>query len=376
MCNITVTDERVELRDQLRDYQHRGEGLEPMSLYDFILNTYEDSWREEDAAVDNLTEKKLGRPRKTRHPYLSGAEKPNKSRVERTPGHELVVRFIGKWFPRNNNADGNNDLHHASILLFLRPWREIRDLKMSGETFGGNYTKLIETATETQKNMIENIQYYHDCWDIAQKRRDAMRQGKPFKLFDYEREGMTSAEDEDAMDTDEPHTSREGTASTEIVKVTEEKIEAARLEQRKACDRVFATQAMQLAHAANIFADGYQTTHRRSLEGGAFLRRATADDVKVFDSWQGILRDMTRKQLDEEGETNVRRLHLYSNMADTTPSMRIEDDAGKSSQKGKDAEKVLDPQSQVSTRPKMDGLNADQRMAHDIIEQRMFGGEY
>jgi hypothetical protein len=363
---------KVELRDQLRDYQYRGDGLQSMSLYDFILNTYEDSWQEEDMNIDTFNEKKCGRPRKTRHPYLSGADKPNKSRVERSPGHELVARFIGKWFPRNNSAEGNNNLYHASILLFLQPWRDIRDVKKSGETFHGNYTKLLETASEKQKNMIENIQYYHDCWDVAQKRRDAMRQGKIFKLFDYERESMPSVDDEDEMDSDDPHTTQKQTTSTVIVKVTEEKIEAARLEQRKPCDRVFATQAMQLAQAANIFANQYQPTLPRPLQSGAFLRRATADDMNVFASWQGILKDITRKQMDEEGETNIRRLHLYSTTDDLKPSMRIEDGKGKSSQKNKEGEKDVSLNSRVSLRPKMEALNADQRTAHDIIEQQMF----
>ncbi len=46
----------------------------------------------------------------------------------------------------------------------------------------------METASEKEKDLVENIQYYHDCWDIAQKRRDALQQGNTFRIFNYEQE--------------------------------------------------------------------------------------------------------------------------------------------------------------------------------------------
>jgi hypothetical protein len=171
-----VTDQSVELKDQLRDYQGRGEALSGMNLFDFLVNTYEDTWCDDgDETTEDSTPKKAGcagRPRKPRFPYLSTAHKPKRCRVERTPGHKVLPRFIGKWFPRNNDANGQNDLYHTSILLYFKPWRNLADIRTNGESFHATYATFLETATENQMAMLENIQYYHDCWDVVQKRRD------------------------------------------------------------------------------------------------------------------------------------------------------------------------------------------------------------
>jgi hypothetical protein len=80
MSSIAVTDQNVQLKDQLRDYQFRGEELMAMNLYDFLVDTHEDIWHEDDMEIDNTTGRKVG-PRKTRIPYLPGAEKPKKCRM-------------------------------------------------------------------------------------------------------------------------------------------------------------------------------------------------------------------------------------------------------------------------------------------------------
>lgn len=366
----------MELRDQLRDYQFRGEALTAMNLYDFLVNTYEDTLRDEDVETESFAQRKAGaagRPRKRRIPYLSHAEKPKKCRIERTPGHEILPRFIGKWFARNNNPDGDNELHDASILLFFKPWRNIRDLKKSDETFQSSFARFLETATEKQRIMVENIQYYHDCWDVAQKRRDAFREGKDFKLFDYEQEIMPAMNDDECMETDDVEETPGEIPRATTQHVTEERIETARLQQRKECDRAFARQAMLLARAANIFGDEYRQTVRTS-ESAGLERRATQDDMKIFIAWEAILRDMTRKQLDEEGETNLNRIHLYSNPANTKPTIQLEtSDKEAVPHTTDDANDLHVPQPTPSIRPKLDMLNADQRKAHDIIERHMFG---
>jgi hypothetical protein len=228
-------------------------------------------------------------------------------------------------------------------------------------------------ATEGQKTMIENIQYFHDCWDVAQQRRDALRAGKPFKLFDYEMECMPRMDDEELMFVD--NTEDTETPQIPIQKVSEQKIESARLEQRSDCDRAFARQAMQLAQAANIFGDEYHTTVQRSSP--VFLQRATHDDVRIFDTWETILKEMTRKQHEEEGQTNISRTHLYSDAANVKPTLQLEHNSGQSSQDITDHGKEINTSENTSNnRLKLSILNSDQRRAHDKIEQHMFNSEY
>jgi len=225
---ITVTDRHVELKDQLRDYQCRGDKLSGMNFYEFVMNTYEETVRDADITNEgtHATQSILGCPRKIRIPYLAEANKPNKCRMQQALGHEMLPRFIGRWYPRNNDPNGDNELHGASILLLLKSWRNLTDLKKDGQSFQQTLAEFVLSASEAQKDMIENIQYYHDCWDVAQKRQDAIRRGERFNLFNYERQTM---ENDLADDTTDPSDD----APPQKEEVDEHKIEMARLKTRE-----------------------------------------------------------------------------------------------------------------------------------------------
>ena len=291
---ITVTKTHVELKDQLRDYQYRGHELSCMNFYKFIMDTYEETVENKDPHIPLSS---AGRPRNARIPYLAEANKANKCRVRRAPGHEMLPRFLGCWYPRNNDPTGNNKLYGASILLLLKSWRNLTDLKKEGESFEQSLAGFLRSASQVQKDMIENIQYYHDCWDVAQKRRDAIRRGERFNLFDYERQTTNSMEEDMPDDvTDTPEIPQE-----RLEEVNEHKIEEARLKQHNTRDREFADQAMHIAYAANIFGDVYKSSVQRLAN---LPRRATPDDRKVINGWENTLKELTSKQIEREGTTD------------------------------------------------------------------------
>jgi len=210
-----------------------------MNFLDFMMNTYEEDVHEPIVDAEDMpgTDRRRGRPRKERIPFLPQANKPSKCRVQRNSGHEMLPRFIGRWFPRNNNAGGDNELHGACILLLFQPWRNLTELKKQDQTFAQSLTHFLATATEKQVDIIENIQYYHDCWDVAQKRRDAFCQGKFFKLFDYERQSiqiMDNTESEEIEEIEEcPEPPQPMTAIDPMTEIIDEhRIEEARLKQR------------------------------------------------------------------------------------------------------------------------------------------------
>lgn len=341
------------------------------------MDTYEESHKQTDKEIDTSSKSTTGRAKNPRVCYLPAAQKSHKCRVLRTPGHEHLPRFIGKWFARNNDPNGDNDLHHATILLLLKPWRALHDLKAPNESFEQAYDRLLSTATENQLKMIENIQYYHDCWDAAQRRRDAFREGQPFRLFDYEREQIDDMDGDQSITDEEMDESSSNNAYVAVQQVSEETIEAARQEQRKDCDRRFAIQAMQLAHAAGVFGSEQAITSQPSA-GTLFSRRATLDDIKIFNTWQKTLQDMTRKQAEEEGETNVDRFHLYCNLQVAEPNLQLEEAASISRQDNPLADNNKNAASinhiaNINLRPKMQLLNHKQRKAHDKVEQCIFG---
>jgi hypothetical protein len=374
---ILIGQQHIELRDQLRDYQFRGEELARMNFYCFMVDTYEEPVTSakmdtchDDSHYEATT--KSGRPRNIRSQYLAAANKPNKRRVQRTSGHENLPRFIGRWFP--SAKDGSKELYGASILLLLKPWRALSDLKDSEESFEVALTDFMSTATTKEKDMVENIQYHHLCWEVAQKRRDALKKGKVVRLFDYERDRDAHMSDEEDIDLERPGSDDEEERSAQpTLAVNEAMIDAERLKQREGRDRIFARQAMTLAHAANIFDDIPFESRRLP----PFPRRATYDDMQVIDSWTTRLQEMTRRQNEEEGDTNVTKLHLYSSAArETRPSIQLDNAAEGGSHGVYDATDYSssgEPRNKI--RHKLAILNDDQRRAHEIIERRIFGSK-
>ncbi len=116
-------DGTIELKDQLRDYKFRGEELTTMNFLDFMLDTYEDS----------------------KH-----------CRIRRSQGHETLSRFIGKLFCRSDN-DHDRDLFRGSMLMLLKPWRNLHQLKGPTETFETAFDNFISQADEK----AHRVQHWH-----------------------------------------------------------------------------------------------------------------------------------------------------------------------------------------------------------------------
>ncbi len=367
---ITVNDRHVKLKDQLQDYQYRGDILSTINFYEFMLNTYEEACKDDSVAemIDSVP-RKSGRPKNVRISYLPQAEKTNKCRIVRKEGHEMVLRFIGRWFPRNNDPNGDNELHAACILLLFKPWRELTELKAERQSFSQSFAEFLTTATKIQTDMIENIQYYHDCWDVAQKRRDAFRQGKAFKLFDYEKQTMQTTEEDSSEDPTDGFQDPQIDMTTEMV--DEIDIENARHNQRSDRDREFANKAMALAYAANAFGDPYKGRARRLVK---LARRASPEDMNIIDGWESTLRELSRKQIENAGFTDLTQIHTFSR--NLQPAIALDTDEENCTTEGVHSTAIGATSTENTVkRPKVNMLNVEQRLAHDIIEQRIFGGE-
>ena len=230
----------------------------------------------------------------------------------------------------------------------------------------------MDTATDEQKDFVENIQYYHDCWDVAQKRRDAFRQGKTFRIFDYEQESLLSEEGEAESGMVTEEINHAATQEHNDRPIDEHAIERARLKQRDRRDRVFAEEAMRLAFAANAFGDVYKLhIHPQRV----LQRRANNDDMVIIANWAALLKDMTRKQITEDGLENIRRLHAYAQENDIRPSIRLDNGELKPNARNRQGFNDVEEASETGGRSTLTMLNDEQRNAHNIVERRLFGGE-
>jgi len=159
-------DGTIELKDQLRDYKFRGEELTTMNFLDFMLDTYEDSKdnKGDESAVglvnnpaeDAPKSRGPGRPPSACIPYQDEVAKGKHCRIRRSQGHETLSRFIGKLFCRSDN-DHDRDLFRGSMLMLLKPWRNLHQLKGPMETFETAFDNFISQADEK----AHRVQHWH-----------------------------------------------------------------------------------------------------------------------------------------------------------------------------------------------------------------------
>ena len=370
---ISVTGGHAMLKDQMRDYQFRGEPLGSLNLYEFLVNTYEVPTSPSDNQSQDDDQPKRGRPRKERFAYLPESGFVNKTRVQRDGGHETILRFVGRWIPRNNDPSGNNEWYAAIILLLLRPWRVLNELCDGQFTLQQTLSTFLLTASRSQKELLENLQYYHNCWDSAQRRRDALRAGESSRLFDYEQEGSTAIYD--TFDDDDldgrPLGLNENSVKTWGDSQNEEPLLDMRGQRWDECDVRFATEAMLLARAANVF---WGECTRPTNLASYHVRRATQDDMAVFDAWEATLRDLTRSQRAAEGHENLGRIQEYLYQPPVEPNIHQETSMAHDNDTKEHPNSSQNFQ-EAHSRPILATLNKDQKFAHDIIEGRLFGGK-
>lgn len=181
-------------------------------------------------------------------------------------------------------------------------------------------------------------------------------------------------EDNLADDPADPPEDSWDNARPQKEEVNEHKIEEARLKQRNKRDREFADEAMKIAYAANVFRDTYKSSVRRLAD---LPRQATLNDQEIIDNWETILKDLTRKQFKREGATDLGRIHLYTR--DSQPKILLNDDPNNMANmiiSGGDTRSQVELADESRNRSKLSMLNVDQRVAHDMIEGRMFGSVY
>lgn len=165
MINIKLVEGRLLVKDQTREYMDRGHALDNWSYLDYFLGTYDGK-----ILPDRTCNR--GRPASIRVPYLESSDRTNRCRVLRSDKHETMPYFPGQWFPKRDIDDASG-LFEASMLALLKPWRLLTDLKTGDETFQEAFQTFLSSAPQNVHNMIDNIQFYHECADKATSHRSA-----------------------------------------------------------------------------------------------------------------------------------------------------------------------------------------------------------
>ena len=347
---ISMVSGVISLKDQLHEYMYRGSEMLDMNLLSFMLDTYEtkadqrnDVTEAEGRGNKDVAERTSGRTPNQRVPYRNGFSKTGRCRVYRTTGHETLPDFMGSWFPRNDK-EKDRELYCASVLALLKPWADLSEIKSEMETFEQAFESFVCDVPTATLNLIENIQYYYECYDGAKKRRELEATG-----IETDR-GLVLEEYEEGEDSDCP------IFSIEEREVTDEDIDITYKSRGAMRERLYAEAALNTAYEHGVFSDCSTDT--------VFLppaEKSNTEDLKMFRAWEEHLKAACRREVEGSG------VPLFQNVDFAAPALeavnilpRIEAING---------EEIVHGAPLV--RRKRDLLKEDQRRAHDIIERQL-----
>ena len=365
MATVTVIDGTIELKDQLRDYRFRGEELTYMNFLEFMLETYEDSKDRKDEDVgssgipvdDAPRSRGPGRPPSARIPYQDEAGKGKRCRIKRLQEHETLPRIVGKWFCRSDN-ELERDLFRGSMLMLLKPWRKLTEMKTTTETFEEAYNAFISQASEKSRRVVANVQYYHECSDGAKAERKKMGSQTDYAKPDDINKGDLDIE-VDEEEIEDIYTAVAG----EMQEITEEDIERAQVMKTQARDRLYGESAVALGYDFGIFEESDENT-----QYPVAARKMQDDEKEKIRTWEAQLKATTCEQIKKFGVTDIteelNKPKLSMNLVQ--PAVTADTDTqsgGEQTSTGHNA--------QGEERVELAGLNEDQRRAHNIVEERL-----
>ena len=349
---ISMVSGTITLKDQLHEYNFRGAELIEMNLLSFMLDTYDtkaaqanESKDGEEGVADGSNQRSNGRTPNLRVPYRQGYSKPGRCRAYRSAGHETLPHFMGSWFPRNDRQN-TRELYCATILALLKPWVDLSDLKSDFETFDQAFLDFVDRAPKKILDIIENIQYYYECYDGAKRRRDTEAvNSENDTIIEYEEEGRPEDLTNDSL-----------IYPPEAPEITDEVINAVYDSRGAMRERLYAEVALNTALNSGVFSDTKSLT--------VFLptaERASVEDIRMFRGWEEQLKAVCRREAEEGVST------LFQNVDGAAPVSQTG-----YGQPGIEAvirnDRGLEEQ---SDRPKRDRLKGDQRRAHDIVERQL-----
>lgn len=397
MGTVEIVEGKMAIRDQMVEYMERGTEIEHMNLYDFMTETYEEKKKgeldegdedgtnegngqqeEEGIGQDGhgqspqyqpLRQAGPGRPPNRRIPYKTNGPKEGRNRVIRTQGHETLLRFVGKWFPRNDSKEEwEKEFHAASMLALLKPWTRVSDIK--GEGFIEEYQNLVEKGDKRMHRILHNIQYYYECEDGARKRREEEKEGlaiKSLKLpVDIDQDEYNRLVEESKRERKKKKIALEEIENNKII--TEEDIEREKKLNLGKKEENFIKDAVDQGYECGMFGEEDERE-----EWNGIAQTADIDQVANIKGWAKQLKEATR--IEETGNNlkapsrNVAKGIIPCSSKTIAPLVT----RGISTARDK---MTREQTSEVETtevdgnslRMKRDMLNEEQRLAHDIVE--------
>lgn len=161
----------------------RGEELSQYSFLQFVQDTWEadhspksESSLAEDSGplepIDQIlrtsqNRSRAGRVAHARSHYLPAHPKHKKRvRVVRAPGHNTLPNIVGPFIERGDRPE-TYDLHCASILALLKPWRTVADLLLPGCSWSESLATFKASASRRELQIISGVDFHYQSREAA-----------------------------------------------------------------------------------------------------------------------------------------------------------------------------------------------------------------
>ncbi|KAF8809982.1 hypothetical protein BYT27DRAFT_7209905 [Phlegmacium glaucopus] len=195
---------------------------------------------------------------------------------------DALISAVKKKFP---GLGDKRDIYCAIMLVLLKPWNDLADLKIGGKSFEESFQLLVNGATKKTLDIIENIQYYYECYDGAKKREQETCVDGPDRTVDFEQEASTEDLTTDCFGY-----------TSEAIETTEEDIEFAYELRGTMREKLYAQVLMDTAMGCGIFLDIQpQTVYLPNVVV------ADSKDLVIFRHWEEQLKKATKKEAEGGG---------------------------------------------------------------------------
>ena len=193
---------KLHVQLQVEDYVFCGVEFETMGFLSFIVETYErrdvyDTKKDEKAMEE---EQKDARPKNESRRYLNHHPRSSTHiRVARSEDHNVLPNIVGSWLPRRDGEEGSKSFYCASMLAFLKPWRDLYRLKRDDETWESAFESYMTIASQREKDVVAGCQYYYDTRSVVEDR--VVDEERDMRMDDDV--GTDHCENEDRKDGDD-----------------------------------------------------------------------------------------------------------------------------------------------------------------------------
>lgn len=342
--------------------------MEAFNVVSLFTDTYETRRNryyrmEEELGEEISTQSHSGRPRNEYVAYhLEHPKASTVHRIIRSKNHNNLPNFIGQKFPQSNDPD-TYDFYCASMLMLLKPWRNLQsDLKNANESWTDAFKTFLTTSSPEVKAIISGIQYLHDC-DAAVRDDQEARSTDNRNICTAEHNNREDFEVDGEVDI--------LMHSEEIS--TEQDLDAVIRAQVSIDEELHGRLAIEYAKRARIFSNEGESDIWNVSEANVVVGNATGDDLVKLTRWRRQLElevarineaDNIPTETPAEDADNGGVFRPLTNLpfhGDVIPFNNItENDEQQNNENPHDSNNVL-----VATDPS--NVNIDQRRAYDII---------